>query len=557
MPKDCILFGPSWESVQRIAMLPFLDEKYCGESIHSYEDELKKMGVVTEFRDGSHLVAAGLRLPKNPSIITSKNMVSLLECVKILLQKGDSLSNDFLNKVSGKWIRTHAGYQSPDRSLLFNSKWGSLNCTDGPFIDEQFYGSKINSYADELKAIGVIVGVNHKGSDVMASYLPKISDFSKIVRVYTFLNENNWKSSNKSADQIWIPDACGEGHWVSPSKCVLQDNSGLFGSQLFVLKKHYKRELLLFFASAYEVKQLPSLDDCFALWQTWETSVDSLPHDDCLAFWKNVLRWGSSKVGSFFGERLCKLPAHSVNSDEVMLRDMGDVFLPDDLNLKQLFEQSSSDPIFVWCPRSDNEFRTSLLEVYHKIKVKLLSEHVVSEELPSTNGVELKSVSPSEYFIRKELLMLILSYLAQSSSKMSSQARHEAVRPLLDLKVRESAEPITATYTLKLQTSGKTLTAKASRMVRWDKDSSTLFVQKMDSTDELRFALEYATYFSTVISEGVIWNHEELITGLSDLLKLGFLLKFDGEAIKFLMMNKNLQIFPEDEVFLSSAFPSC
>ncbi|CAM8919138.1 unnamed protein product [Rhodiola kirilowii] len=558
-PKDCILFGESWESVQRIARLPFLDEKYCGEDIHSYAKELKNLGVVIEFRDGVSFVAACLRLPSDPGVLTPENMLSLLDCVKILLQKDSSLSKDFLDKVSGKWMRTHAGYQSPNQCLLYNSKWGSpLKCTDGPFVDEHFYGSKIRAYATELGAIGAIVEVNEKGIHVIASHVLKISDFSTIVRIYTVLNEKNWKSRNSSgsADKIWIPDDCGKGHWATPSNCVLHDKCGLFDSRLYVLGKYYDSALLPFFSSAFDVKMFPSLEDCFVLWSTWETSLDSLSRNDCLAFWKSTLCYGSSIAGKFFSEKLRKLPAHSGSFDIVMLCDKEDVFLPDDLFLKELFEDSSN-PIFVWCPASQKESRTSLLDFYHKIKVKLLSEHVVSEELAATNKTELKSASLSDYFIGKELVTLILSFLAQPSSKMSSQARHEAVNRLLNLKVLESAEPITTSYTLKLPTSKRTLTAKASCMIRWDKDSSTLFVQKMDNTDEPKFLLNYAIYFSTVIAKGVLWNHEELVDDLTDLLKVGFLLKFDKEAVKLMMVNKNLQSFPEDDEFFLSAFPSC
>ena len=43
---------------------------------------------------------------------------------------------------------------------------------------------------------------------------------------------------------------------------------------------------------------------------------------------------------------------------------------------------------------------------------------------------------------------------------------------------------------------------------------------------------------------------------LSELIQLAFLVEFNEEAVEFLMKSKNMQIFMEDEEFLSAAFPS-
>ena len=68
--------------------------------------------------------------------------------------------------------------------------------------------------------------------------------------------------------------------------------------------------------------------------------------------------------------------------------------------------------------------------------------------------------------------------------------------------------------------------------------------------------IEYATYFSEVIAEGVLWEKEDQINALSEMIKLAFLLSFNEAAVEFLLKSKNLQIFTEDEEFLSAAFPS-
>jgi sacsin len=114
-------------------------------------------------------------------------------------------------------------------------------------------------------------------------------------------------------------------------------------------------------------------------------------------------------------------------------------------------------------------------------------------------------------------------------------------------------EPVSVSYSLPLS-SGDVITKKYDKMVRWEKQSSKFLIQKMDKPQGN--ALKYATYFSETISEGVLCENHDFVPALSELITLGFVLKFKNEDIEFLMESKNLQIFCEDEKLLSSAFPS-
>jgi sacsin len=67
---------------------------------------------------------------------------------------------------------------------------------------------------------------------------------------------------------------------------------------------------------------------------------------------------------------------------------------------------------------------------------------------------------------------------------------------------------------------------------------------------------KYATNFSEAISEGVLRENHDYVPALSELITLGFFLKFKNEEIDFLMESKYLQIDHEDDKFLNSAFPS-
>ncbi|XP_025013815.2 uncharacterized protein LOC107261958 [Ricinus communis] len=557
-PQDCILFGPDWESISPITLLPLIDDSdTCyGKEIYEYRKELKSLGVVTSFTDGLKFVVDGLCFPQDPRSITPANVFSLLEFIRIFLQKDSSLPQVFLKKASKKWLRTNAGYAAPDMCCLFDSNWGShVKQTDGPFIDDGFYGSIITSYKRELSAIGVIVELE-KGCSLLASHLVSHSEFATILRIYEFLIQYKWKPGSTTTDLIWIPFGNEDGKWVNPGACALHDKDNLFGLLLNVLEKHYQPRLLNFFSSEFGVKSNPSIDDYCKLWKTWENTGHQLTHAACCAFWGWVIKQKSSKVEKILADDLAKLPVLS-GSGEILMSDKCDVFIADDLQLKDLFEKCSTRSIFVWYPQPSAPSlpRSMLLEVYRKIGVRTISESVQMEELSLEDSIELKQASANEIGIGKGLVRLILGFLADPSLKMEPKTRHEAVKCLLHLTLLETVERIEVSYSLSLS-SGEIVKVRTERMLRWDKESSKLFTQKTNRAGGQRNLVEYATYFSEAIAEGVLWEKESHIRALSELIRLAFVLNFDEEAVEFLMKSKNLQVFVEDEEFLSAAFPS-
>ncbi|KAL3571318.1 hypothetical protein D5086_028567 [Populus alba] len=557
-PGNCILYGPEWESILAITLLPFIDDsdKFYGKGIREYEKELKKMGVVVKFKAGVKFVAAGLYFPLNPCHITSENVLSLLECIRILLQEKDySFPDTFQKNVRREWLRTHVGYRTPDNCCLFDSKWGLyLKSTDGPFIDEVFYGSNITSYREELSSIGVTVEVE-EACPLLASNLYHHSDFSTIVRIFKFLSKNEWMPESDATRKIWIPDGDENGKWVNPEECVLHNRDGLFGQQFNFLEEYYEPDLLCFFSTAFNVTSYPSFDSHCKLWKVWETSGYQLSHAQCCAFWECVMSQWSSEVETALADGLMKLPVHS-GRGEILLLDKNDVFVADDLLLKELFEKHSPRPVLVWYPQPSLPSlpRSKLLEIYRKIGVRTISESARKEELSLADGVKLKPLNPRVLFIGKEMVRLILGFLADPSLKMQVKRRHEAVRCLLNITALVTAEPITASYSLSLS-SGEIVKVRGSRMIRWDRKSSKLYTQKPDKAGGPKVRVEYATYLAEAIAEGVLWDKEDHISALSELIKVAVLVSFNEEAVQFLMQSKNLQIFEEDEEFLSAAFP--
>ncbi|KAH7865381.1 hypothetical protein Vadar_005837 [Vaccinium darrowii] len=390
---------------------------------------------------------------------------------------------------------------------------------------------------------------------LLATHLESHSNFCTIIRIYKFLYEFNWESDRGDTRKIWIPNGSDGGEWVIAEECVLSDKNDLFGMQLNVLEKHYDKKLLHFFSKAFGVRHMPSVDDYCKLWKVWECSGLPLSNDECCAFWEYVIKYWSLETQKTLDKHLVKLPVYT-GSDGILLFERHDLFIADDLQLKDLFEKCSSRPLFVWYPQPSVSSlpRGKLLEVYRKIGVRNVSESVMKEEVPIMNAVGIKEVVPRENLIGKGLVRLILSFIADTSLQMEAEKRHEAVRSLLDITVLERMDPITIGYNLPLS-SGEILKGEARWMIRWERESKKFFVQKMDRSDgHSGSVIKYATCLSEAISEGLLWEKEDHMQQLAELIKLGSLVEFNEEAIEFLMKTKNLRLFAEDETFLSN-FP--
>ncbi|KAF5197826.1 ATP/DNA binding protein [Thalictrum thalictroides] len=250
---------------------------------------------------------------------------------------------------------------------------------------------------------------------------------------------------------------------------------------------------------------------------------------------------------------MVKLPVNR-DTDVIMLINKEDVFIPDDLLLVDLFEKSSPNPIFIWYPQPSSVSmpRTKLHEIYGSIGVLPISKSVQRKE-SSTLDCEIKEVSPREALIKRELIRLVLGYLSDPSINMDANKRQLSVKALLDVNVFETEGLISVSYSLSLS-SGKNINATACEMIRWERETSKLFSQKIERLSGQKDRIQFATYFAQAIAEGLLWEKEDRIAELSELIKLGWLLDFEEEAIAFLLKTKNLQIFMEDEEFLKSAF---
>lgn len=551
-PKDAILFNEEWQSLSPIANLPFIDgsdsQHGLGKEIHGYKDVLKELGAIVEVKFGSRFVITGLNIPNDP--LSKATVLALLKCIRIYLASTAALPKGFCENIASKeWLKTTIGYRCPDECILFDPKCTCICKEDGPFIDEAFYGSEIASFKDVLMKIGVIVDIK-RGHDLVARHLRNHKDSATISRIYLYLKDCNWEPENKTSNWVWLPNGSGSGEWVSAPSCVLHDRDNLFTSHLHVLDKYYDKKLLDYFSVFLGVRHGPSPEDYCKLWSTWESSVSELSKADCSAFWKFVAtNWGQNMNKLLSG--CIKVPV--CTDGKIILSSKKDVFIPDDLLLKDLFSKLSQQAVFIWYPSSSlpSMSRARLNNIYSSIGVGTISKAVRKNDSFTLGSGSLKTVGLN-MVIKAGLLQLVLAFLADPALDISTKERHKMVSWLLNVTVLETDEPITVAYSVSLS-SGRALDVKASRMLRWERDNFKLYMQRSHDAAGYKEKIEFATYFSEEISGGLLFEMADQIPSLAELVKVGSLLDFQDAAVDFLLKSKNLQLFPEDEAFLKAS----
>ena len=192
---------------------------------------------------------------------------------------------------------------------------------------------------------------------------------------------------------------------------------------------------------------------------------------------------------------MVKLPVGSSDSHGILLSNKHNVFIADDLQLKDIFEKFSSQSLFVWCPQPSMPSLppTKLLEIYRKIGVCTISESVHKEESSSVDVAKLNQMNPKEFFTTNGLVMLILGF-PNPVMKMEAKSRHETFQRLLNVTFLETVEPITVNYSLSLS-SEKIVNARLNQIIRWDRKASKFFAKKLDRSSGYKNLIEYAIHF--------------------------------------------------------------
>ncbi|CAD6253818.1 unnamed protein product [Miscanthus lutarioriparius] len=276
------------------------------------------------------------------------------------------------------------------------------------------------------------------------------------------------------------------GEWVTSRSCVLHDRNSLFCLQLHVLDKYYDKKLLDFFLYSFDVRNGPGSEDYYQLWVTWEKSIQEIAVSDCSAFWKFIAtNWSKNTQKLISG--FVKVPV--CTDGKIILSKKEDVFIPDDLLLTDLFSKLSQHSFFI-CPC----LRASLNCIYDTIGVQRISKEVTKNDSFTLDNYRFRTIDPSKV-IMVGLLKIILSFLADPALDIPAEERHRMVSCLLNVTVQESDEPITVGYSVRLS-SGEVVDVKSSRMLRWEREDSKLYMQSSDGEPSYKEKIEFATYFT-------------------------------------------------------------
>nr|GEV24579.1 DNA binding,ATP binding protein [Tanacetum cinerariifolium] len=500
-PTNSVMFTHEWKDASQISYLPFIDQVYYGKEIHSFKNELEQLGVAISFDDKCYqLVSENIKSKYLLNSLSSEAFLLILRCI----QKSEN-SDKLVQAVKDtNCLKTNMGYKCPSKCFLLNpeSEWGCLLHVFGssPVLDERFYGSSIKSMSVEFKKIGVMVDFEDTAKEFVRTFKEK--DGRRITRasVYSLLDSVKMLQEKKSV--------------------VLAK----FLDNLF----NYDEKILSFFANVFKVKDHPSVDDYCKLCKVWESSGRKIKNTKCRSFREFVAESWDSETEDTFVKNISKLPVQDPNSDEILLIKKSD-------------------------PGMSSLSRTKLVDIFTKIGVRTLSESA-QKNVCDVDLMKFQQVNPKDGIINKGLFKLILGFLADPKLKFEAERRQEAVSRLLKIQAYKTSEPMMVQYGLKLS-SGDMVNVEARLMTRWDKKNSRMFfVRNMEKSCGRK--MEYASNFGEVIADGVLGKNEELVPHLSELLRLGHLVDFEEEEVDFLLKIKNLQIFKEDEDYLSSTFLS-
>lgn len=247
---------------------------------------------------------------------------------------------------------------------------------------------------------------------------------------------------NKCNSQVWIPDCDGTdgGKWESSQLCVLCDRDNLFGTRLYSLDKYYDKELLPFFFSAYGIVEGPSLSNYLELWNSWALKSDyEVTTEECCSFWRYVTENWNSDVKDILKQKLTKLPA--VVSGKLYIACKEELVIPDDLQLKKVFLDSVTLPVFAWVPKSSSLSSVSLrrlFEIYESLGVEKLSKSIVCL-VGNMQSLERPKMAKPRHGLRlKNFAKLVLGFLAGPRVNMPLNERHMVTKSLLDLSVYAS-----------------------------------------------------------------------------------------------------------------------
>lgn len=321
-------------------------------------------------------------------------------------------------------------------------------------------------------------------------------DFKTIDRLYKYLHASKWKSHATMVLPIWIPD---ELKWMLAKSCVIHDVDRLLKSRLKVLEGCYDEDLLNFFSNSLGVPSHLRIEDYCMLWRDQTGNYHhGISESECCLVWKHIVEnWSSSRflIKQCLGSS-CKVPVIT-NHGDIRVSSPDQAYVPDDLQLKDLFQGGSSLVNFTWHPDpSETQIPLdSLFSIYNDLGVRNISRAVKKTEISMPQMMSLKKLPPREGILGMGLYKMLIAYLAKPSFKIPADKRHQVVKALLNCPVHRVAEPLRMEYSLLVV---QNIKVKTETMIRWGKDPKRLLLLTPDR-DNQKAKMLFVNDFAEVI----------------------------------------------------------
>lgn len=123
-------------------------------------------------------------------------------------------------------------------------------------------------------------------------------------------------------------------------------------------------------------------------------------------FWNFIAKNWKSKAEKLT-ETVTMLPVQKGTA--ISLSKKQDVFIPDDLLLKDLFDSASEESVFIWYPATVS--RTTTNSIYCSTGVQTISQFT-KESFSLSKSSNFREVDSKEAVIKIGLIKIILAFLA-------------------------------------------------------------------------------------------------------------------------------------------------
>ena len=402
------------------------------------------------------------------------------------------------------WLPTTKGYIRPDEAFLPLNQTREILGDSVPYFEGvlpenivQLLGIRKQINARELVAILEQQSQSGTGS----------RDF--VERVYRYLASLNLDSEIaklfKEGNLFFIPTGAADSWWASINEVVWKDRSETLGDEFICLEKYYPK-LKDFFVNTLLVKR--DVDtECFA--RRWlslqdESNIDEQKVEIILARIYQELR-PISKIGEMERPAWWYGFCHTVRfwTQDSTFESPESVFIPDDGELKQIFQESGIH--LVWHPSKSSY--TDWEEFYHAFRIRYLSDAVTSS-VAGNNGCKPKGKSD---LLTDSAKVLIATWIWE---KYPADYKKLLQRETLD-SFLNTTEALTDVLNVIYQL-GKTEVERPCDAY-WDVDASKVLISEVSGGRNKRVV-------ARAIARGLMPNHAyidlsdwiELVLGESD-----------------------------------------